>query len=362
MKRLPPIPTPPAQRWREFRIRTLPVIGFLGALAVLVFIWRQNLGAPTLQGVLESVTTEVRSPHTGKLIELKVTRFQRVARGEPIAVIHPNDPRGSLALLQAEMDLWRARLEPRLSQQRNSTDYERLRLEWLLQKAELASLRVDLARTENDLKRNEQLFQAKLISEELYDLTLKTKQQLEIQVEEKTKVIADLEPGLQRLATLGDSQSGSAVSDTLPAAILSQEQKLQQAQTMLEPITLTAPLDGTISIVYRQQGETVMDGDPIVAINALEATRIVGYLRQPFPLEPKPGAPVEVRTRDPRTSIFLAEILHVGSQFEPITNSLAVLRPGALVDVGLPIEVSVPPGLKARPGEMVDLTFRPPPP
>jgi HlyD family secretion protein len=359
MKRLPPIPTPPAQKWREFRIRVMPVLVFVIGLVMVVFFWRQNIGSPTLQGTVASVSTDIVSPQTGKLVELKVARFQKVSRGETVAIIHPSDPRAPLALLQAEMDLFRTRLEPRLSQQRNSTDYERLRLEWLLQKAELASSRVNLARSENELKRNEQLFHEKLISEALYDLSLKTRELMQTEVDEKSRLIDDLEKGLKQLAVLGDPQATSPTGDTLGAAVKAQEEKLQQAQSILEPIVLVAPFDGMVSLVYRQQGESVMNGDPIIAINALESNRIVGYLRQPFFVEPEVGMSVEVRKRELRSVAHLAEILHVGVQIEPITNSLATIRPGSIMDVGLPIEISLPPGLKARPGEMVDLMLRP---
>lgn len=359
MNRLPPIPTPPAQRWREVRIRFIPGLAFLGALALAIFLWQHNVASPTLQGAIEAIRAEVVTPQAGTLAELKVALFQEVAEGDPVAIIVPTDPRARLDLLRTEIDLLRARLEPRFSQQRNSTDYERLRLELLLQKAELASARVDLSRAENELKRTRELYDAQLVSEQLFDFSLKTKEQLETQVTEKAKLIADLEQGLQRLASLGDPKSATAAGDLMTSAIRTQEERLQQAQAGISPIVLTAPLAGVVSLVYRTEGENLMDGDPIIAINSGESTRIIGYLRQPFPIEPEIGMPVEVRSRTPRAPVHMAMIRHVGSHFEPVTNALALLRPGQVVDLALPIEVSLPPGLKGRPGELVDLTLRP---
>ena len=43
---------------------------------------------------------------------------------------------------------------------------------------------------------------------------------------------------------------------------------------------------------------------------------------------------------------------------ETITNSLAFIRQGSLVDAGLPVVVEIPKGMKIRPGEAVDLVFR----
>jgi len=354
-----PIPVPPGRRWREFRSQALPVIGFLSAMAAVIVLWRDRIAAPTLRGRVEAAQAEVSSPQAGVIADLKVARFQRVARGEPVAIITPTDPQLPLTLLRAELDVLRMRLEPRLAQQRNATDYERLRLEWLLQKVNLATARVNLARAENELRRDEPLFQAKLISEQLYDASLKSRDELLTEVEERAKVIADLEQGLQRLKILGDPQSAPPDADVILASITAQEEKLKSAAAFLAPIILVAPIEGMVNAVYRQAGENVRDGEPILALSAAKSDHIVGYLRQPFMVEPEVGMPVEVRMRYPKPALHFAQILEIGTQLETITNSLGISRPGALMDIGLPIKVSVPNDLRVRPGELVDLIFRP---
>ena len=357
-KPLPPIPTPPGRWWREFRIQVLPVFTFAAAVATAIFIWRQNISAPTFQGQVEPIQAKVTSPQPGTITQLRVTRFQKVIRGETVALVTPTDPRPPLALFQSEMDLLRVRIEPRLTQQRNATDYERLRLEWLLQKAELATDQIQLARAESELKRNNELFKAKLLSEDLYELSVKNRDQWQMEISEKSKVIADLDKGLQSLKTLG-SPDASPVTDSVLAEIKTQEERLQNAQTGLGPITLVAPIDGTVSMVYHQVGENIRDGEAILVISASESQRIVGYLRPPFPLEPEVGMPVEVRTRSRQPRTCLAKVTEIGSQIEAITNALAFGRSGVPTDIGLAIAVSLPSALKTRPGEVVDLVMRP---
>lgn len=356
---LPRIPIPPGQRWREFRVRVLPFLTFAAAVAGVAYIWRQNIAAPAFQGEAEPRRAIVASPQPGTIAELKVVRFQRVSKGETLAIVLPNDPRVHLSVLQSELDLLRAKLEPSLSQQRNATDYERLRLEWLLQKAHLASSRVALARAENELKRNEELFAQKLISADLYDFSVKTKEQLQVEVDEKTKLLADMERELEALRILGNTASSSSVSEAALAALKGPEEKLKAAQAQVAPIALTAPMDGVVSFVSRREGENVMNGEPILTITSHDSESIVGYIRQPFAVEPQVGMPVEVRTRSHRSIARLSQIIRVGSHIEPITNSLAIIRPGALVDMGLPIEIGIPPDLSIRPGEQVDLVLRP---
>jgi hypothetical protein len=69
--------------------------------------------------------------------------------------------------------------------------------------------------------------------------------------------------------------------------------------------------------------------------------------------------PVRIRLRSIKRQESWSQILAVGKQLEPITNSLAMLRPGLLIDMGLPISVALPVGVKLLPGELVDMSIRP---
>jgi hypothetical protein len=64
---------------------------------------------------------------------------------------------------------------------------------------------------------------------------------------------------------------------------------------------------------------------------------------------------VRVTTREQKRQRFPSEIIQVGAQVEVITNALAFVRQGSLVDSGLPIVVQIPPFVKMRPGELVDI-------
>jgi hypothetical protein len=71
--------------------------------------------------------------------------------------------------------------------------------------------------------------------------------------------------------------------------------------------------------------------------------------------------PVLVTTRTHQQEKFWTQIAQVGTHIEMITNSLAFLKMGALIDEGLPIVVDLPPNAKIRSGEIVDLLIRPKP-
>src|SRR5437870_8167665 len=115
MRDLKPIPIPTAQRWREFRIRIIPLLIFTGTLVAAAMIWRQQVPASALLGEVEPVTANVSSPKAGVLANLNISRLQGVKAGDPIAQVITTDPRvvqSSLAVIMAEIQLMRVNLQP----------------------------------------------------------------------------------------------------------------------------------------------------------------------------------------------------------------------------------------------------------
>jgi hypothetical protein len=114
--------------------------------------------------------------------------------------------------------------------------------------------------------------------------------------------------------------------------------------------------------LYRRSGENVTSGEPILQISATHSERIIGFLRQPLPLEPKPGMEVEVRTRTFVRRIGMARVAQVGELLEPISPTLlaAMRLPVTAIptDMGLRVHISPPQGLSLLPGEQVDLIIR----
>src|SRR5690606_32622571 len=89
----------------------------------------------------------------------------------------------------------------------------------------------------------------------------------------------------------------AAAAEGLQAAIEQKEAQLRLVEAQLSPVPLIAPMDGVVTQLYRRSGENVTSGEPILQISATHSERIIGFLRQPLPLEPQPGMDVEVRTR-----------------------------------------------------------------
>ena len=76
--KLPPIPTPASQRWREFRIQVLPFVVFLTVLTGIIFLWKSYVQPTGVIGYADTNLVNVTSLQDGLVSQLLVERFQDV--------------------------------------------------------------------------------------------------------------------------------------------------------------------------------------------------------------------------------------------------------------------------------------------
>jgi multidrug resistance efflux pump len=359
--RLTPIPTPPARLWRQLRLQYLPVVVFAAGLVTATMIWTRWVAPPTLIGEAESVRAEVRSTHAGMITDLKIDLLQPVTAGQIIGHV-TGDPKvleASLAVLRAEIEVLRTTFSPVVDQQRMVYDFDRLQLDWLGKRVELASLQGQLVQAESTLVRVTALHQSKMVPDERFEEAKISRDALAAQVKAATELVQQLEP---RARGINKDLPTPTPADGLRAAVKQKEEELRLLEAQLGPAPLVAPIDGIVTLQHRRASEAVVAGDSIVQISANHSDRIVGFLRQPLTLEPKPGMTVEVRTRTFQRQIAHATVAQVGRQFEPISPSLLVAMrlPVSAVptEFGLRLHITAPAGLALKPGEHVDLTLR----
>jgi multidrug resistance efflux pump len=354
-ERLPPIPTPSSQLWRQLRLQYLPVVIFLAGVAAAVVLWTQWVAPPTLVGEAEAVRTEIRARQSGLLAELKVDLLQPVAAGQTLGRVIITDSglvEASLAVIRAEIEMLRTTTD---------MNFERLRLDWMSKRVELVSLQSELHQAEATLARVIALHRIKLVTDEQFEEAKNARDAVEARLKALTELIARLEPELQPLETSGNRIPNAAVAG-LKSAIKQKEAQLRLIEAQLSPLPLVAPIDGIVTQLYRRSGENVSSAEPILQISATHSERIIGFLRQPLPFEPQPGMDVVVRTRTFIRRVGTARVTQVGKLLEPISPTLlaAMRLPVTAIptDVGLRVHVSPPEGFSLRPGEQVDLIIR----
>jgi multidrug resistance efflux pump len=349
---LPPIPTPAATRLRELRVKYVPPIVFAVLVLLIWRLWATLPPATGIRGIGDGAVSWVTAPHDGFIEQMMVQPYQRVEAGEPLLAVAPYDPRSNLDLLQSRVQLARLAVEPTLAD-RNAIDYEQLRVAALRLKQELAMARANLERARKVLPRHEQLLNEKLISRDIYDLSVRDQDFYQAEVEEKTRALSDINERLQSLQTL---VSPAETNSPIATAMAALQEQLVGMGTNVSPLVLQAPIAGQVQL-QRQNGEFVRAGEPILVINSHRADRVVAYLRQPLPFEPQVGMPVEILTTSREPIRFTTQISEVGARLEPITNAVAYLQAGAIIDAGLPIVLPIPENISVRPGEVVQVAL-----
>ena len=358
----PSIPIPWRQRWSDARIRYIPALMFIAVVFLAALLWKDYVAAPSLVGQAEAIEVNVSCYKPGMLAQLTVNRFQKVKLGEEMGQVLVTDPKilaASLAVIQAQIEELRASLQPVAAAQRLAMEYSEVRLHWMAQRAQLGAAKANLQLAQADWRRTEQLFKDKIVSERVYDEAKAKQDSLANEVEELTRSVEEQGRRVQELMPTNTVEISKVTEDPLRAAIAVQESKLRLTEAELCPIVLRATADGMVDVILHHSGEAVTAGEPIIQIAPFNAVRIIGYLRPPILREPKLGEPVEVRTRGPKPQVGAAQIIEVGAQYEPLAPALQMPSQLARNEVALPLCVSVPPGLKIRPGELVDLTLLP---
>src|SRR5688572_20110291 len=273
-ERLPPIPTPSSQLWRQLRLQYLPVVIFVAGLAAAAFLWTQWVAPPTLVGEAEAVRTELRAPQAGMVAELKTDMLQMVSAGQTLVRVLVTNPQllgPSLAVIRAEIEVLRTTTD---------MNFERLRLDWMSKRVELVSLQSELHQAEATLARVIALHRIKLVTDEEYDQAKNARDGAEAQLKAQAELISRLEPGLETLEAPGKRAMPAAAVEGLRAAINQKEAQLRLIEAQMSPLPLVSPIDGVVTQLFRRSGETVTSGEPILQISATRSDRIIGFLRQ----------------------------------------------------------------------------------
>ncbi len=361
---LPPIPTPPAQRWREVRLLYLPRAMFVAGIVLVAWMWTDSVAPATMVAEAEVAAAELRATQAGVVASLKVGLHQSVKSGEVVGHLAGANPRlleATLSVIRAEVGMLSATMQGATDRQRVALEFERMQLDWMGHRVDRAALLGRLQQIEADLVRAEPLRQGGMISEENYTQLKISRDSLAAQLVEKDKLIARLEPVLRQLNASDPQAAGLSADSALAAAIKVQESKLHLAEEQLSPVPIISPIDGVVTAVVRRPGETVMAGDTVLKVTATAPARLTGYLRQPLPFEPKTGMVAEIRTRSLPPKVFATTVTQVGVSLEPVSPTvLAAMHLPATPtpETAVKVELALPSGLVLRPGEHVDVVVR----
>jgi len=363
MDPLPLIPTPAGQKWREFRIRFLPIIVFASTIASIFYIWREHVTPPNLIAHVEPVSAYVRAANDCLVTNLLVEIYQSVRKGDTIAEVIITDSRrldAEFQMLRSQLSLVQLQIGALIDRDRLALDYYGMRNDFQNEIRLLKEAQAELPQAEYNVILSSNLLKTGLVSEFDFQTYLSRFALLKADIEHLTESISEFEGNIDQMKNLGDSVTETNNTQQLRTLLADLETRRTALETMTStPVILTSPIDGIVTGIHARPGENVVGGEPVATISASESDRIVGYMRQPLALQPQNGMPCEIRTRSWKRLKSEGIITAVGAQFETITN-IALLRADQMPDIGLPVAISMPAALKShlRPGEVVDVTVR----
>ncbi len=355
---LPPIPVPPGKRWTEFKTRFLPLVVFAVLVLMAASLWKNNVVSPTMLGQVESVSAAVITPESGIITSLLVKRYQSVKAGDPVAELTSNDPRSAdlrLSLLRTKLSLMTAEVGTSMDQDRMGFNFENMRLAYERLLIEKAVTGAELKIAEQVLERLAKGRAERVVSIIDYESGLRVRDGLKARLEESEKLLAREKEKIDGASHFADSLAAPRSTNS-PTLKLLDELAVEREQLLKTEgkIVLRAPMSGQVNSILRQTGQQVVAGDSLLIITANESKQIIGYLHPPVAFDPQLGMKVKVRRRSNTREEGMAQIASIGPQMEPLIQSL--LRPGVTHEIGLPISIDIPKGLKLMPGELVELT------
>jgi multidrug resistance efflux pump len=355
---------------------------FLTVGLVAVWLWGQHLSLPNATGEVGAVRVEAVSPSDGRLLALAsgpIRLYEKVKQGQVVARLDPGPSEASLATLEEELARLReelqsteaqvteqqeARLHAELAQKhRLEQSIEQLQLDIQDRKTLIRSDEVELERLKEKYDAVEALYNQGVESR-LELVNIKSQRDvIQKRLEGNREALAEAQQQLgqcqERLREyrLTEAAQMEKILAPLKAAIETQKKRIDEVRLQIENLLIRAPLDGVVAAVHKWGGQNVLAGDPVLSIASTETQYILSYVREDMGVKPRVGMPVEVSLRNLPRRTARAEVEEVGPQVELVPPHQ--LRDPQVPEWGLPVRITVPETLDLKPGELVDVTFRP---
>jgi len=191
---------------------------------------------------------------SGLLINLPIKEGQRVAKGELIAQLRPDEFQARLKTLQGQLDQARAALR---ALQAGDRPEQRLRLE-----AQVRAADAKLSNARSEFDRAERLLPVNAISQADYE---RAQTALHVAKEDHKAAIQMLEKGT--IARVEDIEAQEAQVRGLEGQVV-------EASIQLKDSTLSAPFDGVIAKRFVEQQQTIKAGSPVVQFQDVDEIEV----------------------------------------------------------------------------------------
>lgn len=391
-----------------FRLRPhlLPIIVWLGALAIVVVLFSNRTRRFEAVGMARGQIREISSTCDGRLKSVNVDLFDRIKEGQTVVVVDTvmeneelleADLNSQLAAAMAQIEHLTAQLVPaqetllaeeadremnRVTEiRRFVVDAEQARLQVLDLKAQIASDQILLADLASELKITKELLESEAVApyelqkaQVQYDSLAKKIQENQSMLEQAEEHKDLAEKRLQEFKSREVTQpSVDKALDVIRKEIRVQEELVHGLVAQLEALKnhkileIKSPVDGIViqiqesanrslatrpgENVMKRPGEVVRTGEPIMAVTELKPTEIVVYVSEEQRSLVRESTTVEVASRGNPGQTAQCEVAYIGPTLELIPERL--WRNPNIPQWGWPVVIKIPEQMELVSGELV---------
>lgn len=376
------------QRNRHLLSRVLPVLVWIVALCFVVLLFKQQSTRVELKGIAFSYEQVINTTETGYLRSIPVTLYQKVKKGDTLAIIKENTiareeyinaslqaqrntAEAELEQLKAELEAAEDRLLAARFEQNNdmmvmrrrlAVDLERARLDVLEIKSELEPEKLALKDLEVEIEIVKSLVKEHAAEE--YELQ-KTQVQYDILTEKVSQaehLLAQAQENYESSQLRKDEFDQSVplspeLSDKelapIRKAILVQENKISELIKQRDIIVLTAPFDGIINTLNYKAGQTVVRGDSIMTIIKPEPEAITAWVPQKDMERFSQNMKVKVISHNPNHQSFVSQVSHISPSVEMVPPRL--WQNPSIPEWGRVIQIPIQPNFICTHNEIVGI-------
>lgn len=359
-------------RIRTLRHRVIPAAVWLCAI-LLLFVWaggrsRYLFGV----GIVEARQTLVSPIVDGNLQSLAVDIFEEIRAGQILAMMDDTVIGAELAVAAAEMAQLRAEVLAE-SRRLDSNDAEQeadelntlrrfqmneaeAELDYLVMISEQEADTIKLGRLLLEMNRQRDLVDQDIGTEELYDDARLRHEELSKELEENELAIKSakemLEQATRRRSELEDQfqiPGGGDFLAPIREELNVQAAKISEIKQRRAMLALTAPVSGQIMHIFHRPGETVLAGDPIMAIADTGYQRVLAYVDERSAGDIQSGNEVRLQSEHRPDRIIVGRVESAGAAIQELP--IALRRTPVFPEWGFPVLISDIPQGVFLPGE-----------
>ena len=339
----------------------IPIGVWAFTLLVVIGLFYNRAQQVVVFGVVQGRVLDVATSCTGRVVSVNVKLFDRVQKGQTVAVmdILPDDERSEELVLKSQLETISAQIQHLAAQliptqeqitaeasrnesnwaenlRRFAMDVDNARLRVLELRAQIETDRMTAKTLETDIVISRKLVDANaLVVEELNKLQLQddtvksTIRDNETLLDQAQK---NLELALQRHADFSkiamEHPSVDHALEVIRKEIAVQEGLMNEVSTQLATLRtkqyfeLKSPFEGIISTIALDVGGVADVNVPVVRIAQADPTEVMGYIDESQTGQIREGLAVEVVRQGPPPAIGRAEVVSVGPVIEQLPMQL----------------------------------------